>query len=217
MKQFLLPILLFLVSCSSSKPVPVYQVYIDSISAESASGKSFVIFSGMNNISDEDLTFKKNAQAISLALQEAGYKHYEGDELADVMVFVGYSVSEPRINTQTRLVKSYNRQSVDVNNVYGQKLGTLSGWTPTTNAVVESYNTYLRHVVVRAVDVKTKKELWKTEAFSEGSSDDINTALLFMVKAAYPHFGTNTGGRTLKEIVHSEENLQYLRKPASIE
>lgn len=217
MKQFLLPLLLIFVSCATKAPVPVYSVYVDSISADSAAGKSFVIFSGMDNVSDEDLTFRKNAQAISLALQAQGYKHYNGDELADIMVFVGYSVSEPRSHTQSRLVKTYNRQSVDVSNAYGKKLGTLSGWTPTTNTVVESYNTFLRHVVVRAVDVKTKKELWKTEAFSEGASDDINTALLFMVRAAYPHFGTSTDGRTLQEVIHSEENLKYLRKPASVE
>lgn len=207
---------LFLVSCATQQAPAKYKIYVDAISdnGPSSSSQSFVIFSGMDDVADDDLVFRRNAGALSMGLQASGYTLYKGNDAteADIVVYLSYWTSEPRQNIAVSSRPIYSQQTVT--NAFGQNLGTISGFTG-SRTDVETFDTYTTHILLKVVDAKTeKKVLWKAQAYDVGGTNpDINNAVPFLVKAAYPHFGKSTASSVYKEI--GANDLGYLRKPAN--
>jgi hypothetical protein len=180
-----------LIPACATVPFPTasaYRMEIDSIALAGADlrGKSYVISSAMQEISDEDLRFKEIALYIENALKMKGYNRVDKKEKAEILIRLAYGIGNPQTTTYTTTTGSG----------YAYQVGWWWNMVPPTTETVKQ-TTYQRHLVVEAFDLKTKSDrlpqLWRTALSSEGSSSDIRTVLPHMIAAAVDYFGTNTG------------------------
>ncbi len=86
---------------------------------------------------------------------------------------------------------------------YGTYHGTTT-YTPSYGVTgykteVGSYTTYLRFLIIDAVDIEEFKssgkivQLWKTTAISRGTTGDLRQVFPVLVAASRPYIATNTG------------------------
>jgi hypothetical protein len=207
MKSLFILSLMLLVSCSTRKaPISAYEVSVDAISdQEFQAPQSFVLFSDMKDVSDEDLSFRRNAGVIAAAMEKRGYRMYKGDDLADIVILVSYDTSDPKLNVETVNRPKYQYKTVNVNDQFGKKVGTISGLDKQNFAETRSFNTYQQRLVLRALDSKTKKPLWKVTAVSEDTNSDITNAIPFLMRATYPETGKTS--KTFSQVAASDINF----------
>lgn len=184
---------IFAVSIAGCATVPfptssAYRLEIDSIALAGADlrGKSYVISSAMQEISDEDLRFKEIAQYIENALKIKGYNRVDKKEKAEILIRLAYGIGNPQTTTYTTTTGSG----------YAYQVGWWWNIVPPTTETVNQ-TTYQRNLVLEAFDLKTKSDrlpqLWRTALSSEGRSSDMRTVLPHIIAAAVDYFGTNTG------------------------
>lgn len=169
----------------------------------------------------DDLQFKEFGAYVQRALKTRGYTIPAKPEDLQVIILMGYGIGEPQTH---EFIYSYP--------IFGQTSGGYStfnastygsgGYANTTGSIQQmptfgvvgsgvasgSYTTYQRYLILWATDVDEYKKtgkiktLWKTTITSEGSSDDLRLVFPYMVTAAIPYIGSNTGRKvtvTLKE------------------
>jgi len=156
-------------------------------------GKTYVMTSAMQNISDEDLEFKTAARYIRNALAQKGYKQVDSKEHADLLIRLAYGAGDPQTTTSTFTYTTAPGYSYPV------------GWwwysvPSTTNTQTMQKTNYTINLVLEAYDLKTPGKLpqiWKTTLTSTGQwerpprSSDFRIILPDMIAAAVPYFGTN--------------------------
>jgi len=180
-----------LITGCATVPMPTssaYRLEIDSIAMSGVDlrGKSYVISSAMQEISDEDLRFKEIARYIENALKIRGYNRVDKKEKAEILIRLAYGIGNPQTTTYTTTT--------------GLGYAYQVGWwwnivPPATETLKQT--TYQRNLVLEAFDLKTKSDklpqLWRTALSSEGRSSDMRTVLPHMIAASVDYFGTNTG------------------------
>jgi hypothetical protein len=133
-------------------------------------------------------------------------------EEANIAIFLGYGIGEPKEHTYTYSMPVYGQTGVSSSNTFGTAtamggMATYSGvttYTPTYGIVGSqtysgSYVTYTRYVVMDAYDFKSfretkkEKELWKTEVTSTGSIGDLRYVFPVLIAGSVPYLGGNTG------------------------
>jgi hypothetical protein len=184
-------ILAVLITGCATVPMPTasaYRLEIDSIALAGVDlrGKSYVISSAMQEISDEDLRFKEIAQYIENALKMKGYNRVDNKEKAEILIRLAYGIGNPQTTTYTTTTGSG----------YAYQVGWWWNIVPPTTETVKQ-TTYQRNLVLEAFDLKTKSDrlpqLWRTALSSEGRSSDMRTVLPHLIAASVDYFGTNTG------------------------
>ena len=148
-------------------------------------------------------------------------------EKADVVVFLGYGISEPQEHTysyavpifgQTGISSAHTTGSAFVsgNQVYGSSTTTYSPSFGVVGAATRTATvvTFKRQISLMAYDMKyyreTKKEkqLWKTEIISIGPSGDFRFLFPLLIGGASRYIGENT--KNIIDIEISEENDDVL-------
>lgn len=186
MKALIVPVLLFLVSCST-----FYQVDVNSRAVPS-NAKTFVIKSGMSNVDVDDFTFQEFSETVSTALVKTGFTPAVGKP--DMVVYLSYSISGPQTHTEaTSTRKSFNSDEKEVE--------------------VDSYTTYYRSVTLTAKDNRNKP-IWETKITSDGSSSNFRKVFPLMIAGGMVYFGTNIDEQV--SVTVYEEDAQRVRKPASV-
>ncbi len=201
------PIFALLIPACVTVPFPTasaYRVQIDSIAGADLRGKSYVISSAMQEISDEDLRFKEVALYIENALKMKGYNRVDNKEKAEILIRLAYGIGNPQTTTYTTTTGSG----------YAYQVGWWWNMVPPTTETVKQ-TTYQRHLVLEAFDLKTTSDrlpqLWRTALSSEGSSSDIRTVLPHMIAAAVDYFGTTTGGKMPTYIEPNDPRVDDIR------
>ena len=198
-----------LITGCATVPMPTtsaYRVEIDSIAMAGADlrGKSYVISSAMQEISDEDLRFKEIAQYIENALKMKGYNRADNKEKAEILIRLAYGIGNPQTTTYTTTTGSG----------YAYQVGWWWQMVPPTTETVKQ-TTYQRHLVLEAFNLKTKSarlpQLWRTALSSEGRSSDIRTVLPHMIAAAVDYFGTNTGRKIPTSIEPNDPRVDDIK------
>lgn len=202
MKIFLLPLMLLISSCST--PI-YYSNKVDSISSTSEKA-SFIIVPGLKDVRETDLRFKEFAEVAARGLEKAGYRRASSPKNTKLVVELSYSVSDP----STRTEYNYVQKTTKVSNGFGQELGSVSGYVNEADDVTE----YRRKVVIKAFNLN-KTQAWETSVISTGSSGDLRKVFPFLITAAIPYFGVNTGTQLHVEVPVTSETALQLRQPAS--
>lgn len=151
----------------------------------SSKGKTYVITSAMQNVSDNDLEFQEFARYIDNALSPRGYVKTDKNENADLLIRLGYGIGAPQTT----------RDTYTTSTGYSYPVGSMWFTVPPSKKTVQSTK-YMRNLVLEAYDLKDpnrKSQLWKTTVTSKGSTSDLRIALAYMVAASGDYFGINTG------------------------
>ncbi len=149
-----------------------YNVRVNGLSEPNPSGKSFVLRSGVSNVSETDLQFREFAATTEQALVRAGFDPTT-PERADLVVFLSYGIGAPRTSYDVT-TDIFRREIV---------------------AITE----YTRWVVVEAMDAKAWRDsqrtvqTWKTTITSAGVTTDLRTMFPVLIAAGQAYFAKDTG------------------------
>jgi hypothetical protein len=230
MKKKLIILSFFLVllqGCATSK----YYVNVDSISTTEVQEKTeYILLSDNEKININDLQFKEYASYIDKALKLLGYEKATMPTDADVAIFLGYSISEPKQHQYSYSIPTYGQTGVSSSNTYGTvntygnnaNYASTTTYTPTygitgSTSHIGTSTTYTRTMQLTAFDVSNYSEdkdmtnLWKTSVISSGSSNDLRFIFPVLVAAAMPYIGTNTGRKIEVSLSESDKNVLEIR------
>jgi len=206
--------------CESTR----YLVGVNSINdgEKIMSTKKVIIFSGIKDITKEDLQFKEYERYVTKAFIKKGYVVTNNPEEADIGVFLTYGIGGPQEHTYNYSMPVFGQTGVSSAQTFGTVQGfgnsaTYSGtttYTPSYGIVgatsgVGTVVTYTRFMRLDAYDLagyresKKEKHLWRTDTSSTGTSGDLRMIFPVMVAAAAPYIGENTE-KTIE--INLEEN-----------
>lgn len=147
------------------------EVQIDSIAVPDLDldGKTFTIASAIHDVEENDLEFKIVAKYVENAMRKHGAKPVEKQENAELLVRVAYGIGEPH------QVSAYSY---------------MVGWS--VQSVTQTV--FTRNLIISGHEAKrAQAQLWKTTVRSTGMSSDLRMIILYLVAAAEPYLGENTG------------------------
>ncbi len=227
---FILPLIsLLLQGCA-----PSFRVEIDSISdTESATKPNYILWPGAKEIEMDDLQYREYSRYIERVLASLGYSKSTDLAKADIAIFFSYGVGDPETHEYTYAVPTWGQINGSYHtsgtiNTYGDT-SIYSATTTHTPAYgitgsttqVGSYTTYLRHMILDAIDLeeyrttKKLKQVWKTTVTSSGYSDDLRKVLPAMVAAAKSYIGKDTGKKV--KVILSEDDEKILEVKGLVE
>jgi hypothetical protein len=172
---------------------------------------SYVILPGIEGVDTADLQYLEVKRYLRPALESQGMREATVPHEADVVVFVGYGIGEPKTYNYAYSLPVYGQISGGTTTYSGTAYGpggtVTSRGTATTQPthgvvgsrnVVDSRTTYSRFISLAAVDLqhyrKTQvvRQAWTTAVVSVGSSGDLRHIIPVMLAAATPYLGTDT-------------------------
>lgn len=215
--------LLSLLGCSSPMVVKV-----DAIAApEPVAATRYVIFSGMQDISANDLYFREFSQYFRIALNRRGYREASPQE-ADLAIYLSYGINPGRTvsyTTSTPVYEWVGGETVVYTETSDEPAGRTKTigevWIPSRRQVVgmdvstHEYTEVTGFAILEAKhntktdDPKTLKTLWKTSINSSGESIDLRALMPAMAVAAEPYLGADTG--QIKTIKFSRDDERVIQ------
>ncbi len=204
---FLTIIAVLISGCATTALAPIgITMAVDSIAARNApsKGKTYIIKSAMQNISDKDLEFQEVARYIENALSSKKYIRTDSKENADILIYLGYRMSAPQKSYHT--YTNSGAMAMPIGGIWFAKL-------PTTQTI--EITTFITTLILEAYDLKDPNgilQLWKTTTKLGGCSADLRAVLPSMVAASSDYFGTNTGKQISVTIQQDDPKLLNIRK-----
>lgn len=191
-----------IISCATHRSIVMA---VDSIVARNvfSNGKTYVITSAMQNISDNDLEFQEIARYVDNALSSKGYIRTDNKEKANLLICLGYEIGAPEKSYQTH---STPGMIMPINGIWFA--------SPGKTQTIE-IKTYVTTLVLEAYDLKDpnrKSQLWKTTTKLSGGNTDLRAILPFMVAASSDYFGINTGKQINVRIQENDPRVLDIRK-----
>ena len=220
--------LLVLSGCASMQP-PTFHVNVDSI-GDTKEKTTYILLPSDKDIKADDLQFKEYASYVNRALQAKGFIQAKTFQEANVAIFLGYGIGDPKEHQytyslptwgQTGVSSSYTTGTVSSYGGYGSYFGSTT-YTPTygvTGSTTHSgsHVTYFRFMLLDAVDLdeykKSKKEvqLWKTTVTSSGSSSDLRRVFPILVAASKDYIATNTGKKVKVKLLEKDAQVMEIK------
>jgi len=203
---------------------------IDAISSDAAAPSTYVLLPGNQDTKPTDLNFQEYASYVRRALDSRGYREGTTKQPAKIAIFLSYGVGDPQTHVYSYAVPEYvwisgttvtTRSTVQV----GGQTHTFQSTTTTPPQYVyggyrtqtSSYVTYNRFMTLAAYDFAAKRkqnkdvQLWKTTATSMGESGDLRVAFPYLIAAATPFLGANTGQQIKTTVREDNPNLAIAR------
>jgi hypothetical protein len=198
---------------------------------DSATKRTFVILPEMQGVKATDLEFEEYARVASAVLAQSGYVQVPSGTDPQLIIFLTYSIGEPKEHNYTYSLPQFGQTGVASSQTYGTVRATspnTASYTATTYNTPTygitgyatgsgSYSTFTRVVSLEAFDLavymqtKELKQVWKTKIASTGSSGDLRAVYPFMLTAAAPYIGKNTGSMVTCEIKADDPKALSLR------
>jgi hypothetical protein len=190
-----------------------YYSKVDGLSAIQVPAKSrYLLLPGNKDTTPQDLQFQEYALQVTRALDHRGFVRTDSAADADIAIFVTYAIGDPTTHQYAYSVPVWGQTGTSSSRTTGTA-STIGGtttynatttYTPSYGVVgatsgTRNYTTYSRFVVLDAYDVpyylakSEMKQVWRTTVTSTGSSGDLRLVMPFMLAAAEPYFGVNTG------------------------
>lgn len=229
MRKMIVLLLAFLVQGCATDYLK-YTVNINSISAPNIENKKrYALLPADETLSEGSLQYQEYTNYIDIALQQKGFIKEQNFETADIAIFIKYDISDPETTTSNYSIPTYGETGIASASSYGtfDALGNYSQrttYTPTygvtgSRTYQETTTTYHRYLVLNAVDLdeyrKTEKlkQVWNTKIQSSGSDGDLRTIFPFLLTAAKPYLGSNTGKTIEVDIFKNDERVKELTAP----
>ena len=160
---------------------------------------------------ETDLEFQEYAQLVEKQLDTRGLQKGESKS-ADIKVYIGYGIDDGTAHNFAYSSPVYGQTGGGTSTFSGTSFSnkgttTFSSGTvqtqPTYGVVGSashggSYSVYKRVLVIEAIDAQKSQSdsavtpIWKGEAISKGSSDDLRRIMPSLIEAAFKHFGEDT-------------------------
>ncbi len=163
---------------------PEIPIVVNSISSsEQVSEKKCVVLSGMQNVHNYDLQFKEYLAYVKIALEWKGYELVDKEEEANIVIFLGYGIGDPKEHVYSYAMPVYGKTGVLSStttgaanttgnmNVYGNNASLFGATTQQSTTVytpsygvigatshVGTYETYAKDIVLDAFDLKFYRE-----------------------------------------------------------
>jgi len=214
MKAFIkiLVITLVLSGCAATT-APTFNVYVDSISSPVGQElKRYVLLPNNKGVTVDDLQFQEYASYVHRALSAQGFIKAEDFKDANVAIFLGYGIGEPKTNQYTYSLPTWGKTGVSSSNTYGTvstygntaTVNSTTTYTPTYGVTgytthTGTNTTFTRYMFIDALDLneykktEKQKQIWKTTVISTGSSGDLRRVVPILVAASKPYVAKNTG------------------------
>ena len=222
---------LFLVGCS-----PKVAVRVDSIVAQGnlLREKRYVLYSGMQGTSVDDLYFREYGKYFREILKKHGYHQVNQPEGADLAIYFSYGITggEEVHHTYTRPVYAIvGGETIDITetetDAEGRKIKTTKTVTiPTRSRIVgvetrkESYTVFTAYAVLEAKEIngakghtdKSMQTLWKTTITTTSKLDDLRRIMPMMAAVSAPYLGKNSGEIVTVKLRDSDARVLEMKR-----
>jgi len=193
----------------SSRKVTI-DVAVDAIrgSAQAAPQTlTYVLHSGLEGVSENDLRFTEFAKQTENALLLRGYLRVDKIQDANLVIFLAYGISGPSVSTQLFSVPSYDDALLFRMMDPSRRYHYPGYWGPTHRIESVERIRYVRAMTIKAFDAaafaKLKPpfsrsdlqgltQLWETNIASLGRDADLRGNFALMLLAGLDFFGSNT-------------------------
>ncbi len=217
-----------LAGCSSTIPVKV-----DSItSAGQDAGSSYVWFSGMEGVAQDDLYFREFSSYFRTVLKQRGY-HEGGADSADLAIYFSYGVAPGRTVYYTTSTPIYGWfggdtivyvESSDAGDGKQSARTTRTITTPIYRRMVgvdvdtRSYTLFTSFATLEAKRFQPGKSaqqmetVWKITLSTTSRSNDLRALMPALALAAAPHIGIDSGAAKIIKVKRDDPALLELRR-----
>ncbi len=211
---------------------PCYYITVSALALPQAElKKAYVIIPIDPSIPPGDLQFSEYGTELMRALNDKGYHPAESIEKAEIVIYMGYSVSQPQTHTFTATQTNYGITTTSTQTTGTIGVQPLNAATqkqtygPTgTSTVTREVTTYTRSLLISAADAeilhaaatgdpeaKAKNpELWRETVTSEGGAGDMREVMPVLIYAASTQFAQNSHAAVLNRIKAKDENISYI-------
>ena len=238
MKQLVILIsTFFLVSCTmtnmTTNSVTQFLIEVDSYGEDSMlTKKNCFLYISDSTINTSDLQFQEFYGYVSKTLKNKGYRIVDSIELANIIVFFNYGISDPNTQEYTRSVPVWGQTGISSTTTTGTvyvnpysnniRYNQNSYNTPTYGvtgyrAIQGTSTTYRRYLNLVAYDfdyfVKNNKEkrLWQTVITSTGFTGDLRKVFPIMIVGAKNYIGHSSGEKKEIPIYENDNEVQILK------
>lgn len=232
--KFLIPLTLLL---GLSSCTPSYHFKVDAISGgEISQGKSFVLISGDSNLKESDLRFRETATLVQTGLEGKGMHKAKDIASADLLIELTFGVGEPREVMEVRSypethwhpgfsyairVPIYDKNGAIIsvqNRIVREPPRSYTYW----DERVDSATVFEKYLEIAAYDnrlgsaVKDPEQLWSIVITNADYSDDIRGYLPYMIAAALPYIGKDTGSQIFVSLKQDDPTVGFILDPDAV-
>ncbi len=217
--------------CSSSIPVKVDSI----VGSESPPDKTYSWFSGMQNVSQDDLYFREFSRYFRSVLKQQGYVESK-DGNAAVAIYFSYGVSPGKTvqyTTSTPLYDWFGGDTVVYVQTKDEGGGEVSRTTSTVTTPLyrrmvgvdvdtRSYTVFTSYAILEAKRYhpgskpEEMKTLWKTTVSTTGRSNDLRALMPVLATAAAPYIGVDTGAAKIIKVQKDDPKLVELKRKSQL-
>lgn len=218
-------LLLLLSGCGGT----TYTINIDSITDQDSdyAGTRYILYSGMKDVSADDLYFREFATYFRTIIAQHGYKEVINPDKADIAIYLSYGVTPGELIHYTYTtpvfevtggeIIQYSETKSDGRGSTTQTTGTIQ--IPVRQRIIghtaqaEQQQLYTRYVILEATETSnSNRSIWKTTLKSLGLSKDLRRIMPIIATASAPFLGSNTGQLIEIEIDDDDEKVIGLQK-----
>lgn len=190
--------------------------------AAAISKKSFVLVHEKDRSIESTFEYKEFSQYVKKVLGSNGFKEAADAETADVVIFFGYGIGDPKSAQVNVPIPVYGQTGVSgaytTGTSYGNSYNASTTITPSYGItgvmnLTETDTTYQRWLRLSGMDPQSLRspstpiEMWKVEVKSEGFSGDLRYILPFMAYASKSYIGSSSGKQI--EVTTKEKNKEF--------
>lgn len=229
MKAVIFAAALLLAGCASMGK-PDISVSVNSLAApEAVAAKPFtyVLTPGQEGVTVGDLQFQEFSRYVERALSTQGLRRTSDPEQAEVVILLSYAIGDPKTFQSQVSIPVFGQTGISSINT----VGTISGGTyrSTTTATptygvtgynqVQTSNTYyMRNARLTAykkeeIEKKTLNQFWKVSIASAGQSGDLRYIFPYLITAALPYIGKNSGQAVTVQMPQNHAGVAALITP----
>ena len=220
---------LILSGCTSIPDKTEFFVNVNSI-GDAKENKTYILLPSNKGTKVDDLQFKEYATYVTRALQTKGFVQAETFQKANVSIFLGYGIGDPKEHKYTYSIPTWGKTGVSSSTTTGtiDSYGSSASYSGTTTYTPtygvtgstthsDSYTTCSRFMTLAGVDSdkfrKSKKlvDLWRTTVTSSGSSCDLRRVFPVLVAASIDYIATNTRNKISVQLFERDDHVQRIK------
>ena len=201
---------------------PVYSEVSSFAESTARSKKSFVLVHENDRSIENTFEYKEFSHFVKKALIFNGFTEAKDETTAEVVIFFGYGIGDPKTVQVNYSVPLFGRTGIA--SAYTTGTGSGNSYSSSTTvipsygvtgvvnktATVTTYQRWLRLSGVASQSLqppRTPIEMWKVEVKSEGSSGDLRYILPFMAYSSKDYIAISSGKQI--EIKVKEKNKDF--------